>query len=118
MRAVETARKMGHAALDEPSGKKILKAAGIRVPRSVVVPVGKSLRAAVSDLHAPYVLKVVATGVVHKSDVGGVRLNLRTPEEAEAAAAQVRASLQERGILGNTFPHWSGRCPCRGRSVR
>lgn len=97
-RAVRAARESGLAALDEPTGKKILRAAGIRVPRSAVVPLGRELGPVLADLQPPYVLKVVATGVVHKSDVGGVRLNLRSADEAAAAAAELLQALRARGI--------------------
>lgn len=103
MRAVEAARRSGHCALDEPTGKQILEAAGIRVPRSAVVPAGADVRAAASGLQAPFALKVVAAGVVHKSDVGGVKLNLHTAEEAQAAAAELQHSLRARGIEAQSW---------------
>jgi acetate---CoA ligase (ADP-forming) subunit beta len=98
LEALRTARAQGLDALDEPAGKKILKSAGIRVPRSAVVEAGRDLRAAASDLQPPLVLKVVATGVVHKSDVGGVRLNLRNTEEVAAAGDDMLRALRSRAI--------------------
>lgn len=98
VRALKSAREAGVHALDEPAGKKILEAAGIRVPRSVVVKAGEDIRSAAAKLQAPLVLKLVAKDVVHKSDVGGVRLNLRDPEELAHAADELQASLLSRGI--------------------
>jgi acetyl-CoA synthetase (ADP-forming) len=92
------AREQRVEALDEPTGKKILRAGGIRVPRSAVVAVGQDLRRAASDLQAPLVLKVVAPGVVHKSDVGGVRLNLRNAQEVATVADELLQALRARGI--------------------
>lgn len=97
-KAVRAARDAGQDALDEPAGKAVLRGAGIRVPRSLVVVAGKDVRAAAGDLQAPLVLKVVAEGVVHKSDVGGVRLNLRDAGEVAAAAEDLGRVLRERGI--------------------
>jgi acetyl-CoA synthetase (ADP-forming) len=68
------------------------------VPRSAVVAVGQDLRRAASDLQAPLVLKVVAPGVVHKSDVGGVRLNLRNAQEVATVADELLQALRARGI--------------------
>jgi acetate---CoA ligase (ADP-forming) subunit beta len=96
--ALLQARAAGIEALDEPAGKKILRGAGIRVPRSVVVPAGQDLRSAVTGLQPPLVLKVVAPGVVHKSDVGGVRLHLRSAEEVAQAAGELLDALRSRGI--------------------
>lgn len=92
------AREQGLAALDEHAGKQILSAAGVRIPRASVVPVGADVRAAAQSLRAPFALKVVAPGVVHKSDVGGVRLNLRDVDELAASVAQVESGLRQRGI--------------------
>jgi succinyl-CoA synthetase beta subunit len=97
-RAVRDARDHQLGALDEPAGKGILEAAGIRVPRGTVVAVGADLREAASALRPPLVLKVVATSVVHKSDVGGVRLNLHGADDAAAAAADLLLALRAKGI--------------------
>ena len=98
IRELRAARGEGIHALDEPAGKKILQGAGIRVPRSVVVKVGADLRQAAAGLQAPFVLKLVAEGIVHKSDIGGVRLNLRTADELAAAAEELHAFLGSQGI--------------------
>ncbi|MEO6747000.1 MAG: acetate--CoA ligase family protein [Caldimonas sp.] len=103
LRALRAARGQGVRALDEPAGKKILKGAGIQVPRSVVVEVGEDLRMAAAGLEAPFVLKLVAEGIVHKSDIGGVRLNLRTADELEAAAEELYASLRSRAIAPHAW---------------
>lgn len=95
---LQAARASKVEALDEPAGKKILTLVGIDVPRSVVVDVGVDVRAAAAGLRPPLVLKVVASGVVHKSDVGGVRLGLRDADEAALAAGQLLAMLQSQGI--------------------
>jgi len=68
------------------------------VPRAIVVKAGDDVRAAAAGLQAPLVLKVVATGVVHKSDVGGVRLNLRSADEAAATAAELLVALRAKDI--------------------
>ena len=96
--ALRRARASGIEALDEPSGKAILDAAGIAVPRSVVVGVGDDVAAAVSGLCAPLALKVVATGVVHKSDVGGVRLDIRDAAAAASAASDLHEAMRARDI--------------------
>lgn len=96
--ALRTARERSAHALDEPSGKRILDGAGIRVPRSTVIKLGEDVLGAASRLQAPYVLKVVATGVVHKSDVGGVRLNLLSPREVAAATVELLAALRSQDI--------------------
>jgi succinyl-CoA synthetase beta subunit len=77
------ARRQGRRALDEPTGKRLLEAYGIAVPRSARVDDPGRLEAALAALSPPYVLKVVSPDVLHKSDSGGVRLGL-----ADAAAVR------------------------------
>ena len=49
-------------------------------------------------LGGPVALKAVAPGLVHKTDVGGVRLGLRGAGEVAAAAREMRAALAERSV--------------------
>ena len=57
-----------------------------------------------ADLAGPVVLKVVSPYAVHKSDVGGVALDLSTPEEIEAGFAQVMAAVSDpEGVLVQEF---------------
>jgi acetate---CoA ligase (ADP-forming) len=50
-------------------------------------------RAAAAELAGEVALKAVIPGVVHRSDVGGVRLHLATPREVELAAVEMEAML-------------------------
>jgi acetyl-CoA synthetase len=79
-------------ALSEHEAKAALSAYGVRVPRSAVVRPHEAAAAA-EALGFPVVIK--ATGALeHKSEVGGVVLNVRSTAEA-AAAAQRLAPLSE-----------------------
>lgn len=100
---LRVARESGQHALDEPTGKKILHAVGIRVPRSVVIEAGMDAHAAVAALKPPLALKVVATGVIHKSDVGGVKLNLRNDADVASAIADLTQSLRARDIQAEAW---------------
>src|SRR5262249_47819250 len=44
-------------------------------------------------LGLPVALKAVAAGLLHKSDAGGVRLDLDTPEAVREAAAEIEAAV-------------------------
>lgn len=82
---ITAARKQGRAALDELSGKKLLAGFGISVPRSLVIPDAAGAAAACAKLSPPFVLKVVSPDILHKSDVGGVKVGLRNASEIEGA---------------------------------
>ena len=82
---IAEARKQGRAALDELAGKRLLSAFGIAVPRSLVIPDAAGAAAACAKLNSPFVLKVVSPDILHKSDVGGVKVGLLSANEIEEA---------------------------------
>jgi acetyltransferase len=77
--------------LTEPEAKSVLEAYGIAsVPTRVVATAADAARAA-SAFGAAVALKILSRDISHKSDVGGVVLDLETPEAvAEAAEAMLR----------------------------
>jgi acyl-CoA synthetase (NDP forming) len=48
------------------------------------------------EIGYPVAVKVVAAGVTHKSELGGVKLNLSTPQEVEKACKEIVAAFQTR----------------------
>jgi acyl-CoA synthetase (NDP forming) len=75
----------------EPEAKARLRARGIPVPASVVLD-ADGLGDGVEQLHDPMVVKAFGEGIVHKTDVGAVRLELEADEVPNAIFA-MRARL-------------------------
>ncbi|WP_304112929.1 acetate--CoA ligase family protein [Mycolicibacterium bacteremicum] len=73
------------------SARALLARAGVAFPRGVVVHDETDLATGVAHLTVPLVLK--AGWLEHKSEVGGVRINLREPADITAAFADMRARL-------------------------
>ena len=72
--------------LTEPEAKELLKRAGIPVtPTRVVPPDAQAAVYAAETLGYPVVLKILSHDISHKSDVGGVRLNLHNAAEVTQA---------------------------------
>lgn len=71
--------------LTEPQGKAALAAFGVRIPASRVVS-ARDAPAAAEAIGFPVVMKAASASLEHKSDVGGVIINIRTPAEAKTAA--------------------------------
>ncbi len=92
----------GRAALSEASAKEVLASAGIAVPRSRLARDADQAGALAASLSAPLALKVVSQDILHKSDVGGVRLGLQ-PEDVKAAVA---AMSELPGIAGKRVEGW------------
>jgi acetyl-CoA synthetase len=92
LRRPRRAGLLAHA-LAEHEGKGALAAFGVPVPRSAVVA-ARDVPDAAAALGFPVVIKAAAAALEHKSDVGGVILNVRTARDA-AAAAQRLARLSD-----------------------
>jgi acyl-CoA synthetase (NDP forming) len=75
----------GVASINEVEAKRILSACGIRSPRERVVATAEAAAAAAGDIGFPVAVKVVSADIPHKTEYGGVALNL--PDEASVAAA-------------------------------
>ncbi len=66
------------AALDEVSSKKLLKAYGIPVSKEAIARTSSEAAKIAKQIGFPVVAKVVSAEILHKSDVGGVVLNLNS----------------------------------------
>ena len=80
----------GREWLTEPEAKELLRRAGIpTTPTRVVPPDPTAVVYAAETLGYPVVLKILSHDITHKSDVGGVRLNLHNAAEVEQAAVSM-----------------------------
>ncbi len=71
----------------ETEAKAVLAAYGIDVVPTVAAASPEAAASAASKMAGPYVLKVLSKEIVHKSDAGGVALNLETPGAVRERAA-------------------------------
>jgi len=78
-------RGMERGWLLEPEAKELCMAYGLPVGEWRVVKTVEEARAAGKEIGYPLVMKIVSPDVIHKSDVGGVILNIKTGSEAEDA---------------------------------
>ena len=89
-----SAEDLAAAAASEEGAKALLRVQGFDVPRGAVVDTPDEAAARVEGWRFPVVVKIVSERILHKSDLGGVRLNLRSPAEVRDAAAGVLASVR------------------------
>ena len=82
---ITKARSENRTALDEAAGKQLLAAYGISVPKSMVIEGADEAAAAFAKLTPPLVLKIMSPDILHKSDAGGVRINLNSATDAADA---------------------------------
>ena len=102
---VEDVLADGREMLTEPEAKALLAACGIPVAATrSVAPNPRSAANAATRIGFPVVLKIVSPDISHKSDVGGVALDLADAAEVRQAArdmlARVRRLRPEARIAG------------------
>ena len=88
----------GRRMLTEPEAKATVAAYGIPVPETIVAqsPVEAGRAAArLLERSGKVVVKLLSKAISHKSDVGGVVLDIETAERAEEAARTIAARVRE-----------------------
>ncbi|MGL4289822.1 MAG: acetate--CoA ligase family protein, partial [Phreatobacter sp.] len=73
------------AALDEVASKQLLKAYGIPISKEAIAQTAAEAAKIAKQIGFPVVAKVVSPDILHKSDVGGVVLNLASAAEVKKA---------------------------------
>src|SRR5438552_3066655 len=69
------------ATLSESESKRLLRQAGIALPDEVLVTEKSALDGAIARVGFPLVMKIQSHDIPHKSEVGGVRVNIATKGE-------------------------------------
>ncbi|MCC3296159.1 acetate--CoA ligase family protein [Arthrobacter sp. zg-Y411] len=105
----------GTAALTESAAKEIVARYGISVPAEQVVQGPDEAAAVAQAMGFPVVVKVVSADILHKSEVGGVRVNLTTAEEVSEAVTAMQGRLlrdaPEARIAGYSVQQMAGDGP-------
>jgi acyl-CoA synthetase (NDP forming) len=80
------------AALSETDSKRVLACYGIPVPQEILARDPAEAALAAAKIGGPVAVKIVSPDILHKTEAGGVRLGLSTPEDVRKAAADILAS--------------------------
>src|SRR5882757_4034003 len=85
----------GAAALDEVTSKKLLKAYGIPVSKEEIAQTAADAVKIAKKIGFPVVAKVVSADILHKSDIGGVVLNINNTAEVKKAFNDITARVKK-----------------------
>ncbi|HZI12103.1 MAG TPA: bifunctional acetate--CoA ligase family protein/GNAT family N-acetyltransferase [Myxococcus sp.] len=96
-RQLQEAREAGRTLLTEYESKQLLAAYGIPTVETRLATTEEAAVAQAEALGFPVVLKLHSLTVVHKTDVGGVRLNLPDAAAVRAAFRGIRERLEALG---------------------
>jgi acetate---CoA ligase (ADP-forming) len=91
----KTLKDANGAALDEVASKKLLKAYGIPVSKEEIAQSAVDAVKIAKKIGFPVVAKVVSADILHKSDIGGVVLNLGSAAEVKKAFNDITARVKK-----------------------
>jgi acyl-CoA synthetase (NDP forming) len=101
MRAAAAARKIiargasSGTALSETESKAVLAAYGVRVPDEAIASDPDAAAAAAKRIGFPVALKISSKDILHKTEVGGIRLGVSSEEAARVATREILASSRK-----------------------
>jgi len=83
------------AALDEVASKALLRAYGIPVSKEAIAQTSAEAVKIAKKIGFPVVAKVVSADILHKSDIGGVVLNINSAAEVKKAFDAITARVKK-----------------------
>lgn len=100
---VASALQRGSGWLNASETAGLLSCYGLPIVEQHIVDSPETAGEIAEKMNAEIALKVIAPGVLHKTEAGGVRLNLRGGAEVQAAAADMTQRLQALGATPTGF---------------
>ncbi|MBS3788361.1 bifunctional acetate--CoA ligase family protein/GNAT family N-acetyltransferase [Candidatus Bipolaricaulota bacterium] len=94
-KTLEDAVESGRTTLTEVEAKRFLDSYNIPISKTLVAETAEEAVDVASDLGYPVVLKIHSPDITHKTDVGGVELNLRTEEDVRQAYSRIIERARE-----------------------
>jgi acetate---CoA ligase (ADP-forming) len=78
-------RSEGRVSIGDAEAREVLEAYDLPIPDSRLAETSDKAVEIAEEIGYPVVLKVASPDILHKTDVGGVKLNLRSPEDVRDA---------------------------------
>ena len=92
---IDRAKQEGRSVLTEIEAKELLKQAGISVVDTRLATSREEAVSISQQLGFPIVLKIASPDVVHKSDAGGVKLDLKTAKQVGKAYDDILKAIKK-----------------------
>lgn len=96
---IERVRQSGRTLLTEPESKELLACYQIPTAPTLEAHSADEAAAKADELGYPVVVKLLSHTISHKTEVGGVKLNLSTPDAVRNAWREIEASVHEKAGL-------------------
>ncbi len=102
--ALNEAKRLGRSLLSDMEARRVIEAYGLPTPDSRLAGSADEAVKAAADIGYPAVMKIVSPDILHKTDIGGVRVGLESPEAVRSAYIEIvenaRRLMPEAQILG------------------
>jgi acetyltransferase len=93
---IASVRESGRTLLTEPESKALLACYQIPTAPTMEAHSAEEAASKADELGYPVVVKLLSHTITHKTDVGGVKLNLSTPEAVRSAWNEIETSVREK----------------------
>ena len=100
---IASAQNCGRTVLTELESKQILSAYGIPTVQTTLALTADEAVAVANECGYPVVVKINSYTITHKTDVGGVKLNINSPEQVKEAFTEIQTAVDSDAFLGVTI---------------
>lgn len=99
---IAKAQSQGRVILTELESKRLLSCYSIPTPAIIHCRTAEEAASAASSIGFPVVVKLHSETITHKSDVGGVKLHLHSPEQVQVAFNEIQQGVEKDDFFGVT----------------
>ncbi|MHA1687647.1 MAG: acetate--CoA ligase alpha subunit [Candidatus Heimdallarchaeaceae archaeon] len=85
----------GRKTLLGTEAKEVVKAYGIAAPDAKLAKTPEEAAKFAEEVKFPVVMKITGEGILHKSDIGGVKVNIQSKEEAQQAFNEIIENVKK-----------------------
>jgi acetate---CoA ligase (ADP-forming) len=91
--------ELGEGWLPAMEARRVLEAAGLRVPPGGVADTAERAVELADEIGYPVAMKLASRTLIHKTEIGGVRLGLEDEDQVRAAFRAIRERVEQEGAL-------------------
>ena len=93
-RVIDSAREQDRREIGENEAREVLTAYGFRIPKNVLAVTSSEAVAAARKTGFPVVMKIASPDILHKTDVGGVKVGIKDERAVEAAFVEITSNAR------------------------
>jgi 4-hydroxybutyryl-CoA synthetase (ADP-forming) len=92
---IDKVKKDGRPNLLEEEGQEVLRAYGFPLPKSTLAKTENDAVKIAKKIGYPVVMKIASPQIIHKSDAGGVKVNLTNDKEVKSAFEEIVSNAKK-----------------------